>query len=417
MFRPAAIFIGLRYIRAQQRNQFVSLISLISMLGIALGVIVLITILSVLNGFDREIKKQIFSMVPPLTITSYTGQIMHWQEIEDSLKESPQLTGIAPLINGEALLSNSSQTQAAIITGIIPQQEKTVSALADKMIQGKLTDLIPGHFGIILGEDLATRLDIKVGDEITIATPKSNFSTNNMTPNFKKFTVTGFFRAGGGGFNFDAKFAFIHLADAQILFGIGSSITTFQLAINDIYNAPRIARVLQNQLPPILRVGNWTEQLGEFFENIRLTKTLMFFIFILIITVAVFNLISTMVMTVKNKENDIAILRTFGATPHTILTIFIVQGAAIGLGGTLLGIAGGILLAWNITAFSIWLQQVLHTQLISSSVYFVNYLPAELHWADVKIVSLTAMILSLLATIYPAWNASRIEPADALRYD
>ncbi len=417
MFRPVAIFIGLRYTRAKRRNQFISLISLISMLGIALGVIVLITVLSVLNGFDREIKKQVFGMISPITIGSFTGQLSDWQAIEKSLLNYTGITGIAPLISGQTLLTNANLTEPAIVTGILPTQEKTVSALSTQITQGQLTNLIPGRFGIILGENLANHLNVKVGDGIVVAVPKGSFMTNDITPRFKKFTVVGLFRAGGGGFGFDAKFAYIHLTDAQNLFELGNAVTALHVNVNDIYAAPKIARELERQLSPTLRAGNWTEQLGDFFENIRTTKTMMFFIFILIIAVAVFNLVSTMVMAVKNKQADIAILRTFGATPKMILTIFVVQGAVIGLGGTLLGIVGGILLAWNISALSIWIQQVLHMQLMSSSVYFVNYLPSELQWSDVGTISLVALILSLLATLYPAWTASRIEPAEALRFD
>ncbi len=414
MFKPAAVFIGLRYMRAKRRNQFISLISLISMLGIALGVIVLITVLSVLNGFDREIKSQIFGMISPITITSYVGQIEDWQELEKVILASPDITAAAPFANGQAILTNSNITQPTLLIGVLPAQEKGVSVLSKKMLEGKLADLTPGQFGIVLGNELANQLDVKMGDPITVATIKGSFSTNNVIPRFSKFKVVGIFRAGGGGMGFDSKMAFINLYDAQKFLQLNSSISGFQVNVKNIYSAPKIALALQDRLPQS-RVWNWTEQLGDFFENIRLTKTMMFFIFVLIIAVAVFNLICTMVMVVRNKQTDIAILRTMGATPVMILAIFIVQGLAIGIGGTLLGVAGGILLSQNITVISTWLQQVLHVQLISSKVYFVNYLPAELQWQDVLIISLIALILSLLATLYPAWNASRVEPAEALR--
>ncbi len=417
MFRPTAIFIGLRYLRARQQNHFVSFISLISMLGIALGVIVLITVLSVLNGFDREIKKQVFSMVSPITIGSYIGQISDWETLENQLAKKTSITGIAPFVSGQALLIHASNTQAAIISGIIPAKEKSVSTIAEKITQGNLFNLTNTADGIVIGENLAKQLNVKLGDAITAAIPQDTQTSRDITPHFKKFTVVGLFHAGGGSFDFDTRYAFINLSDAQHLFQQGSTITALHVNIKNIYDAPLIARELQNQLPPSLRAGNWTEQLGDFFENIRLTKTLMFFIFILIIAVAIFNLISTMVMTVKNKQTDIAILRTYGATPKMILTIFMVQGAVIGIGGTLLGIFGGILLSVNITAISIWIQKTLHLSLISSSVYFVNYLPSELLWRDVGIISLVAFFLSVFATIYPAWNASRLQPVEALRYD
>lgn len=414
MFRPAAVFIGLRYTRSKRGNQFISLISMISMLGITLGVVVLITVLSVLNGFDKEIKKQVFGMIPPITISSYAGGIEDWQTVEKTLQNLPQVTGVAPFIYGQVLISNSATTQPVMLSGVIPEQEKQVSVLANKIVQGDLSALKPGKFGIVLGEELAKSLHVSVGDHLIIATTKSSLTSDKITPHFKQFTVSGIFRAGGGRFGFDAKLAFINLQDAQTLFELGNTVTAIHLNVNDIYAAPTIARNIQAQLSPSARVGDWTMQLGDFFENIRMTKTMMFFIFILIITVAVFNLISTMVMVVKNKQADIAILRTLGATPTTILVIFIVQGATIGAAGIVMGIIGGVLLSHNITAISIWIQQAFHVQLLSANVYFVNYLPSELLWPDVWMISAAALALSLLATLYPAWNASRLLPAEAL---
>lgn len=417
MFRPAMIFIGLRYTRAKRRHHLISLTSMISMLGITLGVIVLITVLSVLNGFDREIKKQIFGMIPPITISNFVGQIDHWQALENIIQTSPDITAVAPFATGQALLTNSNSTQPAIVTGIIPDKEKNVSALSDKMVQGHLSALEPGGFGIILGEDLAKHLGVTVGDDLTAATQQGAFSTSHVTPHFEKFTVLGIFRAGGGGLKFDTKLAFIHLHDAQKLYGLGSSITAFHANIKDIYMAPQIAQQLEEQLSPTARIGNWTEQLGDFMHNISLTKTMMFFIFILIIAVAVFNLVCTMVMVVKNKHSDIAILRTQGATPAMIMAIFVVQGATIGIGGIVMGIVGGVTLALNITGIVNEIQHFFHVQLVSSNVYFINYLPSELQWHDVWFISFIAFILSLLATLYPAWHASRIAPAEALRND
>lgn len=417
MYKPLAIYIGLRYTRAKRGSQFISFISLISMLGIALGVTVLITVLSVLNGFDREIKKQIFDMITPITITSYSGQIDKWQDLEKALKKFPDITASAPFINGQGLITNADMTQPVMITGIAPDKEKHISALSNKMIEGHITDLKPNQFGIILGEDLANHLKAKVGDNVIVAAQRGGFSTEKITPHFKKFIVTGIFRAGGGGFGFDSKLAFIDLSDAQKLFDLNSVVTGIRANITDLYSAPMIAEKLREHLSPDIRVWNWTDMLGDYFENIRMTKTMMFFIFILIIAVAIFNLISTMVMVVKNKHSDIAILRTFGATPTMILAIFIVQGAAIGIGGTLLGMIGGITLALNIPAISVWFQHTFNVQLVSSSIYFVDYLPSILQWPDVWLISAIALALSLFATIYPAWNASRLDPVEALRSD
>jgi len=417
MFRPASLFIGFRYTRAKSRNQFISLISLISILGIALGITVLITVLSVVNGFDREIKKQIFDMVSPITINSYDGQIDNWHEIESTVKQTPEITAAAPFVSGQAMLTNSDSTMPAMLIGILPKQENGISALSEKMIQGNLAQLKSGQYNIVIGTGLAKKLQITIGDSITVATLKGSFSTSNITPRFKTFNVAGIFRAGGGALGFDSKMAFINLQDAQQFFSLGSSVSGLHLNVRDIYSAPAIAQALQNQLPPPLVAWNWTNQLGDFFENIRTTKTMMFLIFVLIIAVAAFNLICTMVMVVKNKEADIAILRTLGATPMMILTIFVVQGVCIALLGTLLGILGGVTLAHNVTALSNWIQNALHMELISSSVYFVNYLPSDLQWNDVWLISIVALILSLIATLYPAWNASRVEPVEALSSD
>lgn len=414
MFRPISVFIGLRYMRAKRQHQFISFISLLSMLGIALGVIVLITILSVVNGFDREIKKQLFGMVAPITISSYTNQMDHWEATQQALRSEPDIKGVAPFISGQSLLTHGSVTKPVIVTGVIPSQEKHVSDLENKMVQGKLTALAPKQFGIVLGENLAKQLSAGIGDQVILATPQASHSITQVKATFHPFVVVGIFHAGGGGFGFDAKYAFIHLTDAQSVFHLGTAIHAFHVNIADIYQAPQISDALQSLLASSLRVNNWTELLGDFFENIRLTKTMMFFIFILIITVAVFNLICTLVLVVKNKQADIAILRTLGATPATILMIFIVQGTTIGLGGITMGMLCGIALAWNIPAISTWIQHSLHVELVSANVYFVNYLPSELQWHDVWGVCTIALILSLLATLYPAWQAARLEPAATL---
>lgn len=416
MFRPAAIFIGLRYTRAKRRNHFISFISLMSMLGIALGVIVLITVLSVMNGFDREIKKRVFGMVPAITVGSITNGILNWEELEKTLSGFKGVTAVAPFITGQALLNNSSFVQPAYINGIVPEKEKKITVLADKMVAGKLSDLIPGRFGVVLGEDLANRLDVSIGDKITMMIPQMSLSPAGVIPRFKRFTVTGIFHAGNG-FGFDAGFAFINLYDAQKLFLMPNMVSAIHVSIQNVYAAPFISSQMMRQLSPTARVSNWTEQFDAFFHAISLEKTMMFFILLLIIAVAVFNLVSTLVMVVNEKKSDIAILRTFGATPRMIMGIFMVQGTVIGVFGTLLGVIGGIALAYNVTEIVKGIESIFHVQFLSSNVYFVNYLPSELQWFDIWRIALSALILSLLATLYPAWLASRTEPVEALRYE
>ncbi len=416
MFRPAALFIGLRYTRAKRRNHFISFISLVSMIGIALGITVLITVLSVMNGFDREIKKRVFSMVAPMTISSNTGYVADWQGLQKLLKQYPYITNSAPFATGEVLLNYSGSTQPAIVSGILPDEESRMSELADKMVQGKLSNLKSGEFGIVLGENLATLLDANLGDKITVVTPQVSLTPAGVIPRFKRFTVVGIFRAGSG-FGFDRGLSFIHLDDAQKLLGLGNNVTGLHLNVNDVFAAPMLADKLRTQLTSTANITTWADQFGEFFHAIQMEKTMMFLILLLIIAVAAFNLVSTLMMVVSEKEPDIAILRTFGATPRMIMAVFIVQGGVIGFFGTLLGLAGGLALAWNVTDIVNWIQDVFHVQFMSSSVYFVNYLPSEIELSDVIKICTASLVLSLLATIYPAWRASKMDPVESLRYE
>lgn len=416
MFRPVAIFIGLRYTRAKRRNHFISFISLMSMLGIALGVLVLITVLSVMNGFDSEIKKRVFSMVPAVTVSSITNAITNWQEAEKIIQKSPKVTAIAPYVSGEVMLTNSGLVSPVMLLGVQPSDEKNISQLANKMIAGNLSDLVPGSYNLILGEELADRLNAVVGDKITVITPQVSLSAAGVIPRFKRFRVSGIFYAGSG-FGFDSSFAFIHLADAQKLFLMGTTISGIHVNIQNVYAASSVSEQLAQVLGPSAHVTNWTEQFGEYFRAVNMEKTMMFFILMLIIAVAVFNLVCTLVMVVNDKEADIAILRTLGATPGMIMSIFIVQGAIVGVVGTLLGVVGGVALARNVTDVVNWIEHVFNVQFISSNIYFVNYLPSVIEWPDVWQISIFSLVLSLIATLYPAWRASRMEPVEALRYE
>ncbi len=414
MFKPLALFIGLRYTRAKKRNHFVSFISLSSMLGIAIGVMVLITVLSVMNGFDGEIRKRFFSMAPEITISGNEGKIINWQNLEKMLSTEPGVKALAPYAGGQGLLTHEGQVLPIILTGILPSEEQGVTHLADKLLAGDMKQL--KDFGLILGRGLAENLGLMVGDKVTIMIPQATVTPAGMLPRFKRFTIVGVFSAGPG-FNFDTKLAFINLFDAQKLFQLDTAVSGIKLKIDNIYQAPRMSELLAAKLGGDYQVGNWTQQFGAFFQAVKLEKTMMFLILLLIIAVAAFNLVSSLVMVVNDKQAEIAILRTIGATPSIILSLFIVQGMVVGIVGTLLGLLGGLVLASNATSIVSFLQSVFHTQFLSSNIYFVDYLPSKIMIRDLWQICALAILMSFLATIYPAWRASKTIIAEALHYE
>lgn len=414
MFKPLALFIGLRYTRAKKKNHFVSFISLSSMLGIGLGVMVLITVLSVMNGFDEEIHKRFFGMAPEITVSGKNGRITNWQTLQKELSTTPGVKAIAPYVGGQGLLTHEGQVLPIVLTGVDPVQEQAVTHLNEKMLAGDLGQL--KDFGIILGRGLADSLGLMLGDKVTIMIPQATVTPAGMVPRFKRFTVVGVFSAGAG-FNFDTKLAFINLNDAQKLIQLGKDVTGLKMKIDNIYNAPAMTDKLAAKLGENYDVGNWTQQFGAFFQAVKMEKTMMFLILLLIIAVAAFNLVSSLVMVVNDKQAEIAILRTIGATPAKILWIFIVQGMTVGIIGTLLGLIGGLILASNATTIVNKLQSLFNTQILSSNIYFVDYLPSKILISDLWQVCTMALLMSFLATIYPAWRASKTVIAEALHYE
>lgn len=414
MYKPLPLYIGLRYTRAKKKNHFVSFISLSSMLGIGMGVMVLITVLSVMNGFDDEIHKRFFGMAPEITISGQDGKISNWQALKKELEGTPGVKAIAPYVGGQGLLTHDGQVLPIVLTGILPEQEESITHLSDKLLIGSMAGL--QHFGIILGRSLAISLGVIVGDQVTIMVPQASVTPAGMVPRFKRFRVAGVFSAGTG-FNFDTKFAFINMGDAQKLLQLGNDVTGLKLKINNVYLAPEMSAELGERLGENYQVGNWTDNFGAFFQAVKMEKTMMFLILLLIIAVAAFNLVSSLVMVVNDKQAEIAILRTIGATPSTILLIFIVQGMMVGIVGTLLGLVGGILLSINATAIVNGIQSCFHVQLLSSSIYFVDYLPSKILMSDLGIVCAMSLLMSFLATIYPAWRASKTVIAEALHYE
>ena len=414
MFRPLSLYIGLRYTRAKKRQSFVSFISLASMLGIALGVTVLITVLSVMNGFDHEIRSRIFSMARHVTI-NFTKDC-NWPDMQKKLADNSQIIASAPFISGQGMIAKDGRAQGVLISGILPQQEAKISNLHKTVNPGSMTALKPGEFGIVLGATIATTLNADIGDKVILITPSIVPTPIGIEPRYKKFTVVGVFHASEG--SSDSSVAFIELSDAQKLFMLGNNVSGLYLKIKDLYLANTISQELEDKLGDASFVSNWTNDYGALFKAIKMEKTMIFIILLFIIAVAAFNLISSLVMSVNDKQSDIAILRTLGATPKLIMGIFMIQGLIVGAVGTLVGVVCGILLSLNAPYLVNLLEQIFHTSFISASVYFgVDSLPSLLVWSDVWHVGLITLLMSLLATIYPALKAAKTNPAEALRYE
>ncbi|MCO6441180.1 MAG: lipoprotein-releasing ABC transporter permease subunit [Nitrococcus mobilis] len=415
MFRPLQLYIGLRYTKAKRRNHFVSFISLTSMLGIAIGVTALITVLSVMNGFEHELRERILGMVSHATVTSFAGPLEGWRALTRELREQPHVEGAAPYISGEVMMTRGSAVTGALVRGILPAEEPGVSQVLDKVVAGRASDLKPGAFGIILGGGLARVLGVEVGDDITVVTPEARISVAGILPRIRRFHVIALFEVDMS--QYDRSLALMHLDDARLLFRTGKGVSGIRLRFDDLLAAPRLAREAAASLPGFYRVSDWTQQNRNFFRAVSTEKTVMFIILLLIVGVAAFNIISTLVMVVTDKQADIAILRTLGAAPQTIMGVFIVQGALIGVTGTVLGALGGVGLALNVETIVPAIEHLFHVQFLPADVYLISDLPSKLQPTDVVHITITALILSLLATLYPAWRAARTVPAEALRYE
>lgn len=415
MFYPLSLFIGLRYTRAKRKNHFISFISIISMLGIALGVMVLIIVLSVMNGFDKEIKTRILDMVPQVTITGNNGQINHWQTLAAALPGHDHIIAAAPFIQGEAMLTSTLGAPAFVyLQGIDPATQNKISPIASKMVDGNFTSLKPKSFNIVLGKDLAASLGVFVGDKVVVYVPKASFSLVGVMPRLKQFTVSGIFKTG---YQFDSSYALINISDAAALLQMGNNVSGLQLKLDDLFNAQNVSAGLNSVLPPTLYAFTWINQNANFFQALAMEKLMMFFILVLIVAVAAFNMLASLVMLVTDKEAEIAIMRTMGMPAKMILHIFVVQGMIIGLIGTFIGVVFGIIVSLHVTPWVDAIQKLFHVQFLSSSVYYIDFLPSDLHVGDVIFISAIAILLSFLATLYPAYRASRINPAEALRYE
>ncbi|MDG9667357.1 lipoprotein-releasing ABC transporter permease subunit [Hahella sp. CR1] len=413
MYKPLSLFIGLRYTSAKRDNHFISFISLTSMIGLILGVLVLITVMSVMNGFDRELRQRILGMVPHAVIKSH-NPMSSWEEVKEFALQHPQVEGVAPFVYAQGMATASGNVHGIMINGIDPEAEKGVSIVQDHITSGSLDDLKPGEFGIVLGDILASYMRARVGDKITVILPEASVTPAGVFPRMKRFTVKGIFSVGA---ELDSTLAIINIEDAAKIKRLGDSVEGVRLKLKNLFDASKVSRTIVAELGSGYYASDWTRTHGNLFQAIQMEKTMVGLLLMFIVAVAAFNIVSTLVMVVTDKKADIAILRTMGATPGNILRIFMVQGLFIGVVGTALGVLLGCLLALNISDMIAWFEKVAGIQLLSSDVYFISYLPSDLQWGDVGLISAVTLTISFVATMYPAWRASKIEPAEALRYE
>ena len=420
------LWIGLRYTRSKKRksdggmagNGFISFISLISTLGIGLGVAALIVVLSVMNGFQKELRTRILGVASHIQVTGSPrvgGELSDWSKVVQDVARHPLVRAAAPFVQEQGMLSYDQEVRGVMVRGVLPEAEEKVADFEKHMKAGHLASLRPGEFGIVLGAELAHALHVYPGDKVTLIAPQGMVTPAAILPRLKQFTVTGIFEVGM--FEFDSGLALIHMNDAQLLYRMDERVSGVRLKIDDLFSAPRVARELLRFVDADVFVSDWTRSHANFFRAVAIEKNMMFLILLLIVAVAAFNIVSALVMAVTDKQADIAILRTLGASPGSIMQIFIVQGALIGVIGLVLGVAGGVALALNIDVVVPAIERVLGTQFLAKDVYYISELPSELQWNDVAIISAVSFVLTLLATIYPSWRASRVNPAEALRYE
>ena len=413
-FNSYQVFIGLRYVMSRRRNRFISFISLISVLSIALGVIVLTTVLSVINGFERVLTEHLIGMEAEATVIGYDDSLQDWKEVADRARQHPEINGVAPYVESAGMVTLNEQVKGVLVRGILPELEPQVSFITEKMTVGELGALAPGEFGVILGADLMDILDANPGDRITLVSPSAIVTPAGIMPRLKRFTVVGVYDTDM--YEFDSTIVFTHLDDAARFFRSGSP-TGLRLKTSDVMRAPRISREAFRGVPGRYGVIDWTQRHVNYFLSIQMTKKMMFVILVLIIAVATFNIISTLMMAVTDKQADIAVLRTLGVSPQGIMKIFIIQGAALGGAGIILGMVGGVGLAGNIDTIVAGIEHYLQIKFLSPEVYFISELPSDLHWMDVFVTAGAAFLFAVLATLYPAWRAAQTQPAEALRYE
>lgn len=407
--------IGTRHLRSTHRRGFVSFVALVSMVGLMLGVATLIVVLSVMNGFERELRTRILSVTAHGTLTGLDGSVEDWRQVQQAALRRPEVVAAVPFIESESMIANGQRVTGAMVRGVLPEQERKATGLAQRLVEGQLESLREGSYGTILGAALAKQLQVGVGDSVVLIAPEGTATPSGVVPRMRRFEVVGIFDSGM--YEFDSSLALVHMADAAKLFRLGDRATGIRLALADPLMAPSLVRQLAVALGGGYFVTDWTRNHANFFRSIEITKSMMFVILLMIVAVAAFNIVATLVMIVKEKQTDIAILRTLGAGPRNVLAMFGIQGVLIGLAGTALGAGLGIVLSRNLQALVSALERALGTQFLDARVYYMSDLPAYVEGTDVLQVCAVAFALCALATLYPAWRASRTAPAEALRHD
>jgi lipoprotein-releasing system permease protein len=415
MLKPLSLAIGLRYTRAKRRTGFISFISAVSILGIAIGMIALITTIAVMSGFQEEYRTRMLSMVAHATISGVGESLPDWQGAVRMAHQDKRVVGAAPYVEREAMLQGNGE-QGAVLLGVLPDREREVdTVLSQKMVAGHLSDLQPGKFDLILGKDLALQLGVGIGDKITVLVAEGNVTPIGFIPRAKAFTVVGIFEAGFA--DYDEKLAVTNMQDAQRLLRMGTGVTGVRLKLTDMWQAYNVANDLANRMGGLYRVRDWTRDNQNMFTALKMEKTMMFVLLVLIVGVAAFNLLSSLVMVVTDKQADIAILRTLGMRPGAIMRVFMVQGCVIGTLGVALGVVGGVALTKNLDRIVNLIERITGVEVMPADVYYISGLPTRLEWSDVGTIACVGMVLCFLATLYPAWRAARIDPANALRYE
>lgn len=414
MFKPFFLFVGYRYAHSKRRNHFISFISLTSVLGIAIGVTALITVLSVMNGFNKEIRSKMLSVTPHIILRGLDVPLLNWQHLVPKILAEPGVVGAVPYILSQGLLVENGVVQPTVVRGIDPGLLDEVYPLRKNISSGSLDALQAGTFKVALGYYLAQGMGVEVGDQVTLLIPETNASIAGITPKYKRLKVAAIYKTGT---SYDDRNIFINIKDADRMFKMHNSISGIQIRVVDELDAPKIAKALSYKFNNSYWISDWTNEYASFFEALNMEKTVMWCILLLIIAVAAFNLVSSLVMMVTDKRSDIAILRTMGATPKSVMGIFVAQGVIIGLVGTIIGLIGGLLLAYNVTAIVEQIQILFNVQFVSEEAYLIGFVPSQIRQTDIIVVCSISLIMSLLATIYPAWRAANIAPAEALRYE